>query len=138
MTVKLGEMVHSMFRNRYERTINGKELKPYFYRFIGVSDISSYDDILKTLQKKCMRNPSVTLIFDNEIPFKPEMELIQYIYSELTNMDIYHMENQDINIFNDEDINKKFLKALDYIIKIAKEKENFLNDNLLKIGRAHV
>lgn len=131
MTVKLGEMVHSMFRNRYERTINGKELKPYFYRFIGVSDISSYDDILKTLQKKCMRNPSVTLIFDNEIPFKPEMELIQYIYSELTNMDIYHMENQDINIFNDEDINKKFLKALDYIIKIAKEKENFLNDNLL-------
>lgn len=132
MAVNLKHLIHSMFRNKYERTMNEQKLKPYFYRFIGVDDTKEYDDLIKTLQKKCLENQAVTLIFDNQIPFKPEMELIQYIYNELTNMDIGSMVSQDIIIFDDQNINKQFLLALDYVIPLAKKKENFFSDSVLR------
>jgi hypothetical protein len=58
------------------------------------------------------------------------MELIQYIFNELASMDVYKMTTQDITIFDDFEVNFKFLSALEYVIPIACSKENFFNDNV--------
>lgn len=119
-----------MFRTIYEREDSYRRFKPYFYRFIGVEDSSKYDDFIKTLESKCEEEKDKCIIFDGSIPLTGEMELIQYIFNELASMDVYSMASQDITIFNDFEINLKFLKALDYVIPIACAKENFFNDNV--------
>ena len=130
MAVNLKNITSYMFRTIYEREDSYRRFKPYFYRFIGVEDSSKYDDFIKTLESKCEEEKDKCIIFDGSIPLTGEMELIQYIFNELASMDVYSMASQDITIFNDFEINLKFLKALDYVIPIACAKENFFNDNV--------
>ncbi|WP_343009798.1 YceG family protein [Clostridium celatum] len=130
MAVNLKNITSYMFRTIYEREDSYRRFKPYFYRFIGVEDSSKYDDFIKTLESKCEEEKDKCIIFDGSIPLTGEMELIQYIFNELASMDVYSMAYQDITIFNDFEINLKFLKALDYVIPIACAKENFFNDNV--------
>lgn len=126
----LEKLIHSMFRKKYERTNSYNEFVPYFKRYIGVEDIEKYNNLLKTMEERCNENKEVTIIFDNNIPMTAELELIEYIYNELKTMDIYNMAIQDITIFEDREINNKFLQALDYVIPLAIDKENFFNDNV--------
>ncbi|MGL4876124.1 MAG: YceG family protein [Clostridium sp.] len=128
--MKLKDIIGYMFRKRYERDFDNPSFKPYFYRFIGVDNINDYDNILKTLQNKCDEVKDEAVIFDGNILLTGEMELIQYIYNELNNMDVFNMVSQDITIFNSREDNFKFLNALDYVIKIAIEKEKFFNDSV--------
>ncbi|EKY28835.1 YceG family protein [Clostridium celatum] len=130
MAVNLKNITSYMFRTIYEREDSYRRFKPYFYRFIGVEDSSKYDDFIKTLESKCEEEKDKCIIFDGSIPLTGELELIQYIFNELASMDVYSMAYQDITIFNDFEINLKFLKALDYVIPIACAKENFFNDNV--------
>ncbi len=104
--------------------------KNYFYRFIGIEDFFKYNDELKTLQSKCSELENACLIFDNEIVLSGEMELIQYIYNELQTMNINDLINQDITIFDDFQINNKFLEALQYAVNLGMKNENFFNDNI--------
>lgn len=128
--MELINLTHSMFRKTFERTNDISEFKPYFYRFIGIDDEIKYNDILKTLQNKCMENNEACIIFDNDLPLEGEMELIQYIYNELNTMNIFNISNEDITIFNDPNINYKFLSSLEYVIKLAVNNENFFNDSV--------
>lgn len=126
----LEKLIHSMFRKRYERTNSYDEFIPYFKRYIGVEDVEQYDNLLRTIEERCNENKEVTLIFDGNIPMTAELELIDYVYNEMKTMNIYNMESQDINIFEDKEINNRFLQALDYIIPLAIDKEKFFNDNV--------
>ncbi|MGL5085349.1 MAG: YceG family protein, partial [Clostridium sp.] len=45
-------------------------------------------------------------------------------------MNIRNMQGQEIILFDDLEVNLKFLKALDYVIPIAIQKENFFSDNI--------
>ncbi|MGL5646248.1 MAG: YceG family protein [Clostridium sp.] len=128
--MKLKSIIGYMFRKKYERDYENPSFKPYFYRFIGVDNVNEYDNELKTIQSKCDEIKNEAIIFDGTIPLTGEMELIQYIYSELNNMDIFNMVSQDITIFNDSNDNFKFLSALDYVIKIAVNKEGFFNNSV--------
>lgn len=128
--MKLRDITGYMFKNKYKRNSDYPNFKPYFYRFIGVDDANEYNNQLRTLQSKCEEFKNSCLIFDGSIPLSGEMELIQYIYNELNNMNIFNMISQDIVIFNNADINYKFLQALDYVIPIAVNKENFFNDSV--------
>ncbi len=119
-----------MFRKKFERESNYSDCKPYFYRFIGVEDTINFDNTLKTLNQKIDDNKDVGIIFDGSIPMSGEMELIQYIYSELNTINIYNMVSQDITLFDNLDVNLKFLRALDYVIPIAINNENFFSDNV--------
>ena len=130
MAINLKNITSYMFRSRFERQDTYVECKPYFYRFIGVDDSNEYDSILKTIQSKCQEEQDKCIIFDGSIPLSGEMELIQYIFNELSKMNIFNMESQDITIFEDHNLNLKFLRALDYVIPIAVAKENFFNDNV--------
>ena len=121
MEISFKYIISTMFR---------KKDKKYFYRFIGVKDKEEYNNELKLLQLKCSEIESKSVIFDNEIPLSPEMELIQYIYNELQTMDINNIANQDITIFDDHEINNKFLSSLQYVVNLAIYNENFFNENI--------
>ena len=129
MAINLKNITMYMFRTIYEREDTYNKFKPYFYRFIGVEDSSNYDNYIKTIQNKCLEEDKC-IIFDGYIPLSGEMELIQYIFNELAFMDVYKMSSQEITIFEEFEINLKFLKALEYVIPMACNKENFFNDNV--------
>ena len=130
MAINLKNITMYMFRTIYEREYTYNKFKPYFYRFIGVEDSSNYDNYIKTIQNKCLEEEDKCIIFDASIPLSGEMELIQYIFNELAFMDVYKMSSQEITIFEEFEINLKFLKALEYVIPMACNKENFFNDNV--------
>lgn len=125
------DVIYSIFRKKFERSNSENCFKPYFYRFIGVEDSSNYNNILKTLNDRIEEHKDITLLFENSIPMLGEMELIQYIYNELNTMDITNMKEQDIVLFDDEIVNKMFLKSLDYVIPLAIKNENFFNENII-------
>lgn len=130
MSITLKQITNLMFRKQFERDNGYTSSKPYFYRFLGVDDTSNYDNILKSLKVKCDEHKDKSIIFDGTIPIIGEMELIQYIYTELNSMDVSNIQSQEINILDDSEINFKFLKSLDYIISLAVKNENFFNDNI--------
>ena len=130
MAIDLKNITNYMFRTIYERESTYNKFKPYFYRFIGVEDSSKYNDFIKTIESKFIEEKDKCIIFDNSIPLSGEMELIQYIFNELSSMDVYKMTTQDITIFDDFELNFKFLTALEYVIPIACSKENFFNENV--------
>ena len=130
MSIDLLQLSHSMFRKKYERKSLGTTFTPYFYRVIGVEDEGNYNNILRTLKEKCDEYKEQTIIFDGSIPLSGEMELINYIFNELGRMNINKLSNEEITIFNDGNINNCFLKALEYVVDLAIEKENFFNDNI--------
>ncbi|MGL5822211.1 MAG: YceG family protein [Sarcina sp.] len=123
-------LIHSMFRKKYERGDGSSQPAPYFYRFIGVKEENNYDNTLKTLKNKIDENTEVCLSFDNDLPFHGEMELIQYIYNELNNMNVYNLANEDITIIDNLEMNTKFLQGLDYAVNLSMKNENFFNDSV--------
>ncbi|MGL4850639.1 MAG: YceG family protein [Clostridium sp.] len=128
--MKLINIINSIFRKKYERDYDNPSFKSCFYRFIGVEDGNDYDNLLKTIETRMKEYEKSCILFDGSIEMSGEMELIQYIYNELGTMDIFNMKYQDITIFNDRDINLKFLEGLDYVIPLAIQKENFFNDSV--------
>lgn len=130
MAIDLKNIISYMFKTIYEREDTYNKFNPYFYRFIGVNDSSKYNDYIKTIESKFIEEKDKCIIFDNSIPLSGEMELIQYIFNELQSMDVYKISTQDITIFDDFEVNLKFLTSLEYVIQIARNKENFFNDNV--------
>ena len=130
MSSELKSTCFYIWRNKYERRISTGDFKPIFKRYIGVENKDNYDDILKTFSVKFEENKNLSLLFDGSIPMSGEFELINHINNELATMDIYNMQGQDIILFNDETVNKVFLKALDYIVPLAIRNENFFNESV--------
>lgn len=130
MAIDLKNIITYMFRTIYEREDTYNKFNPYFYRFIGVNDSSKYNDYIKTIENKFIKEKDKCIIFDNSIPLSGEMELIQYIFNELQSMDVYNISKQDITIFDNFEVNFKFLNALEYVIKVGCNKENFFNNNV--------
>ena len=121
MSINLKYIINNIFKNKDEK---------YFYRFIGIENKDTFNDELKTLQDKCIKFQDKCVIFDNEIPLSAEMELIQYIYNELQTMDISNLVNQEIVIFDEFEVNYKFLQALQYCVDLSIRNENFFNVNI--------
>ena len=128
--MELMSLTHTIFRKNYERESNYADFKSCFYRFIGVKEENNYDNVIKTLQVRCSENENVCLVFDNDLPMQGEMELMQYIYNELGNMNIYNLSSEDITIIDNIEQNAKFLNALEYAVNLALKKESFFNDSV--------
>lgn len=120
----------SIWRTKYERQMSGNSFKPLFVRYIGVENKDNYNDILKTFSAKFEEHKDKTLIFDGLIEMSGEFELIDYINRELATMNIYDMTSQDITLFDNVEVNQVFLKALDYVIPLAIQNENFFNESV--------
>lgn len=127
--MELMSLTHSMFRKKYERTSDYVQFRPYFYRYIGVKEENNYNNVLKTLKSKCLENEDICLVFDNNLPLQGEMELIQYIFNELNNMNICNLSNEDITILDDFEQNLNFLNALEYTVNLSLKNESFFNDS---------
>lgn len=128
--INLIEAINIIFRKKLERSNAEGDFQAYFYRFIGIEDKAIYNNILKTLDDKIEENKENTLFFDGSIPMIGEMELIQYVYNELNTMNISNIQNQDITLFDDLEINKKFLHSLNYVVQLSIKKESFFNENI--------
>lgn len=123
-------MAYGMFRKNYERENNFSNIEPYFYRYIGVKEPNKYNNVLKTLENKYLEHKECTLVFDNQLELKGEMELIQYIYNELNVMNVFNISKEDILIFDNLEINQIFLNALEYVVNLAVANENFFNESV--------
>ena len=129
MAMELTRLIFEIFRKRYEReTQDG--LKPLFYRVIGMNDETSYHNALKTLQVKYHEHQSLCLFFEMEIPVQAELEVIDYVYKELQQMNIDDLAQQDITIFDDQQVNQLFLNVLDYTVKLASKNEQFFSESV--------
>lgn len=123
-------VICNMFRKVDHRLDQFHSFKPYFYRFIGGDNNDNYNNSLKLLKDKIEEHKEVCIFFEKAIPMESEFELIQYIYNELEHMDIGNIRQQEIVLFKNENINTKFLEALDYVVSLSIKKENFFNENI--------
>lgn len=119
-----------IWKKNFDRRDINNVFKPIFKRYIGVEEPPAYNNFLKTLQVNIDKNKDRTVFFENGIPFNVDFNLIQYINSELPRMDLNHLSTQDITVFDNLDINKMFLEALEYVVNIAFKKEKFFNENV--------
>ena len=114
----------------YERKGIQQEFHPIFARYIGTEESKNYPDVLATLFHQSTEYADKTLLFDGEIPIG-EAKVVAYFSEQLQNIDIYHIADEDVELFEDKpDWNKKYADALRYIITLAFQKEDFFNDNI--------
>lgn len=103
-----------------------KNDKNYFYRFIGIENLDTYNNDLKFIYDKFNDN---YIIFDGEIKMKAEIELIEYVYKELDVIDIRKLKNHEIILFEDKNINDLFIDSLQKVVNLSIINENFFNEN---------
>lgn len=102
-----------------------------FIRFVGTNSSSNeYNNILATLVNKIKERPKNVLCFDNDIPMEINFNIAQSIKSELATMDITSLSTQNIVMFKNEELNKKFLEALEYTVNLAIRQESFTESSL--------
>lgn len=118
------------WKNNYERKGIISNFVPIFKRYIGIEKPSEYNTILKAIDNKILENKNNTLFFENGIPFDVDFDLITYINNELLKMDVNNLASQDITLFENAQINNMFLESLQYVVRIAVKKENFINDSM--------
>ena len=119
-----------IWKTNLDRKGINSAMEPLHIKYIGVEDPSEYNDILKTYVDKFNMNTDTCILFDGEIPFKAEFNIINYVNTELQTMNVLDIKSQDIVLFDDLNINNKFLNALDYIVKLAIQHENFFNNSV--------
>lgn len=128
--INFNDVLFDIWKTKLERQGLINEFRNVFYRFIGIENESTYNDILKTLSKKIQENKNTTLYFENEIPFEADFNFINNIKEELNTMNINSLSTQNIKMFNDPEVNDKFLSALEYTVNLAIKQENFVNNNI--------
>ncbi len=73
---------------------------------------------------------SRSLIFDTEISLG-DAKIVSYFSEQLKSVDINHLTLEDITLFdNKPELSSKYLTALNEVIALATEKENFFNENI--------
>ena len=128
--INFNDVLFDIWKTKLERQGLTNEFRNVFYRFIGIENELTYNDILKTLSKKIQENKNTTLYFENEIPFEADFNFINNIKEELNTMNINSLSTQNIKMFNDSEVNDKFLSALEYTVNLAIKQENFINNNI--------
>lgn len=122
-------LVHQLWKPNYERQGISDSFNPSFVAYIGVEDQKEYNNILATIVEKAKQDESHTLIFDNKIPFEPDFEFMKNIKDELAYIDVNHLKNDDFIMFP-ESYNLSFIQALQEIITLAIQTENFKNESV--------
>ena len=120
----------NIWKSNFDRKNIKNEFTPVHAKYIGIENIFEYNNILKTYLERFNENNKTCIIFDNQIPFQANFELIDYVMKELVSMDVNHLENADIQLMPTEDLNKLFLNSLAYVVRLAIKQENFLNINI--------
>lgn len=130
--MNLKTLCFNIWKDKYTRKGISQEYKPYFIRFVGIPESinsTQYASIVKTLYEKS-NSCEYSLFFDNEIPFQPDFNVIQYIGKELETMDVTNLKSQDIVLFEDSTLNSIFLNSLDTVVNLAISQENFKNNSV--------
>lgn len=126
--MSLKTLCFNIWKSKYDRQGISSEYKPVFTRYIGVDNLNDYPNVLKTLIEKAKDCP-YAVFFDRTVPMQAEFEIITYVGAELKSMDVTNLKTQDIVLFDDVNLNKIFLEALDYVVNLALKQETFFNES---------
>lgn len=114
--------------NRERQSISG-DISLLHSVYLGVDKPQQYNDILATIHDKVSNDP-MSVLFDTEIPMVADFDFISAINSELTRININHIQSQDVQMFPDVEQNERFINALQYTVNLAISQESFANDNV--------
>lgn len=103
------------------------EFKPVFLRYIGIDNNNEYNDVLATFIDKVNANKDISILFENEIPFPQNFNLMSAVSEALNTIDVSHFKDNDVVIFQDATLNHIFTEALNNVLSIVLVKENFAN-----------
>lgn len=103
------------------------EFKPVFLRYIGIDNQNEYNDVLATFVDKVNTNKDISILFENEIPFPQNFNLMSAVSEALNTIDVSHFKDGDVVIFNDNILDNMFTEALNDVVSIAIANENFAN-----------
>lgn len=127
MTLK--DLCFSLWRPKHERLGIDAAFHPVFLRYIGMEG-GDYNNVLKTIVEKAGKDQTHSLLFDGDIPMQVDFALINSTKRDLTTMDLTRLSTQDIIMFEDMDVNRIFLRALEYTVNLASKNEYFTNNNV--------
>lgn len=127
--------VLSVFRPNNERVDFYGNFNPIYNCYYGFNDNQEYYDTIKSLVVKA-KEDSFTHFFEDGIPFviTPEIQQLQSsIISEIENADIFSLDASEplIIMYNDGNLNTKFLKALSDTMKKASIQNKSIRNSLL-------
>ena len=126
--MNLKQTIAMMYRKRYERENQYQTCEPYFQRVIGIDDEGSYENLLATLQAYRSEFVTITVFFESNIPMQAEFNLIETVKNELQTMDVSNLSKQDITIFPVLETNRIFLQALETVVNLALQQEQFFSE----------
>lgn len=125
MVNSLRNQIFYLWKTPLERKGLNQNFKTEFIRYIGIDKMSEYDSIIKTLITKAEEDKEHSVYFDREVPFQLNPDFVRFIKNELQTMNISQLSKEDIKMFEDEETNNVFLKALEYVVNKAIIQENF-------------
>lgn len=136
MSLSLRDSCFEIWGTNLDRKGLNQNFKPIFNRYIGVEDTASYADVLYTLVKKCKEKPEHCLIFDNEVSFDVDFDLIRMVKNELPNTDMNDFPNAGWMIMPDASsdpidaeknlmINQMLTESIQYVYNLAKSNNEF-------------
>lgn len=96
----------------------------YFCEFVGVADLSSYNDTLALLHSK-LSLPHKGLIFDSGIPLPDDSLLTDTLSNELLSIASHCLISESLHLSSSDLLDTKLKEALDYVITLAVEKGHF-------------
>ncbi|MGL5917514.1 MAG: YceG family protein, partial [Culicoidibacterales bacterium] len=126
--MNLKQSMSAMYRKRYERENQYQTCEPYFQRIVGIDDEGLYQDLLYTLQENLKEHQKISIFFEGMIPIQAEFALIENVKAELATMDVSQLSRQDITIFPTPETNHQFLVALEQVVQLALQQEQFFSE----------
>lgn len=120
------KLVSHIWKTDFERKGLESKFTPVFYKIIGIENEKEYNGILSFLYKKASETKQV-LFFANEIEIEANFDLTTNLQHELNNMDLDNLSNADIIIFDNLELNKLFLEALETTVKLFDTINSFMN-----------
>lgn len=130
MVNSLRNQIFYLWKTPLERKGLNQNFKTEFIRYIGIDKMSEYDSIIKTLITKAEEDKEHSVYFDREVPFQLNPDFVRFIKNELQTMNISQLSKEDIKMFEDEETNNVFLKALEYVVNKAIIQENFQSSSI--------
>jgi hypothetical protein len=128
--MKLEETIFEIWKSDSERKGLNPQFKPLYVKFVGTEDPNNYNNILATLSDFHEKYKSISVLFENEIPFNPNLDFLRNIKQDLSSMNLYNLSQEEITMFTIPQLNTIFLKALEDVVNSARMKEQFPNKSI--------
>ena len=92
--MKLEETIFEIWKSDSERKGLNPQFKPLYVKFVGADDPNNYNNILATLSDFHEKYKSISVLFENEIPFNPNLDFLRNVKQDLSSMNLYNLKKK--------------------------------------------